>query len=284
MVIPPIMDVDAFPGPYSQARLEDLQLSSFLAAVAVGGGRHPFEISVPVSDPPDRIVRAADDTWGLELTELTIEDLRTGLGPMRAFGRELRERLDQSDDYKHLRGRVVSVTPIGTDAPKKPIQDMADVLSALKADKGSVTDVKEDLTLGAADHIPNDLGDYGSIGSLHVDVNGPGAVPGEIRVSASAHAQLRLSELLAGFEARTTEKDLPGNDLLLITCGLPDKRGYLCQADEWIFQILRDAFSEGLLLTRKPAHISAIAVHSFGRYQWFEAYRNADASPPLWRS
>src|SRR5690348_15315470 len=118
-LIPPVVDLPRYPGPLSQQRLEDLQLFGFLAAVASAGGEHPLEVRVPPSDPPDRVLIGRERMWAVELTELTLADVRAELGPMRGFGRTLQVALEASGEHEHLRGRIVNVSPSAGAAPRR---------------------------------------------------------------------------------------------------------------------------------------------------------------------
>jgi hypothetical protein len=127
---------------------------------------------------------------------------------------------------------------------------------------------------------PNDRGFYGQHGPFHVQVNG-GGTPGEITVSGSAQASFRLSEAIAALARRIAAKDRPGNDLLLITCRLPDEWGYLCPLDEFMFSRLADVLRDRpTVATPAPQHLQAVAMHAWDGPEWIELYRAAGASVP----
>jgi hypothetical protein len=267
------------PGPLTQDRLEDMQVFGFLTALAATGGRHPLSVAVPSTDPPDRLVGDGTLEWGLEMSELTLEDVRKELGPIRALGRALQVALTESADHEHLRGQLVMLSPADV-PPKDPSGELPAIVEALREDRGSLAEMQVDISEGLPEKLP-DAGFYGQIGSFVVHVNGPPGVPGQILVAASTQAQVYRSEALAALAARINAKDRSENDLVLVTCGLPDKRGYVCGVDEWIFQILREATTQGLLrLPDEPRHLQGVAVHSVASGTWFEAYRRPGPRVP----
>jgi hypothetical protein len=277
-LVPPLADVQRF-SALDQSRLEDLQVFAFLAAVAASGGLHPLDVTTPLSDPPDRVVRRGDREWAVELTELTVEDLRADLGRARAFGRSLQEGLEASGEHEHLRGRLVNVAPVAAELPSDPATSLPAVVAALKEDKGSISDIPIDPSQGLPEQLP-DVGFYGDVGAFNIHLNaGPGIV-GRILVSASTQAQIRRSEALESFQQRVASKDRPENEILVVTCGLPDKRGYMCAVDEWIFRLLREIAGDVGLPLDAPQYLTAVALHSFSTGEWFEAYRANDAEAP----
>jgi hypothetical protein len=154
--VPQMADVPHFAGPVSQQRLEDLQLFGFLVAVSSTGGNHPITIEVPPRDPPDRMLRCGGAAWGIELTELTLEDVRSELGPIRAAGRRLQAALRQSTEHEHLRGRPVTATVVKPEEfPRDIDTDIAAAVEILKADKGAMSDVQFDSTQGMPTQLPN---------------------------------------------------------------------------------------------------------------------------------
>lgn len=56
------------------------------------------------------------------------------------------------------------------------------------------------------------------------------------------------------------QKDRQGNDILLLTTGLPDSSGYICPLDQWLFAMLRD---HGLARALVPQHIRFAVVHDW---------------------
>jgi hypothetical protein len=213
----------------------------------------------------------------LELTALTLEDLRRDLGPLRSAGRTLQDRLQASAQHQHLLGRVVRVT--STAEPRELNDELDAVVELLKQDKGSLNDIEMDLSDGLPAELPN-AGFYGSVGGLVVDVNGPPGRPDTILVSASCRAKVRQTEALELMASRVTRKDDVRNDILLVTCGLPDKRGYVCAADPWIFETVAEAAGNAAFLPERPKHLTAVVLHHQADGRVLELYRQEDAVLP----
>jgi hypothetical protein len=246
-----------FRGPIPKEQIEDLQLWSALQALASQKGtRHPLSTRPIVPDPPDRVIAHETREWPTELTELTIEDLRGDLFRMRSIGRVLQDRLrDRHADFKHLDGRTVMLAKQdGQDLPKNTGILLDQVTNALTQDKGFIG---EDLGSGP------DMGRgiYGSQGPISVTVN-QAAQNGEVTVSATSQSPIFRSEVIRALGKRVEEKDEPQNELVIVSCGLPDKQGYACPYDHAIFLTLQKAVAEGMdILPNPPKHIRGGLIH-----------------------
>lgn len=139
-IVTAVLDQPVMSGPVQKDRREDLQLWSALNALAFCGvAPHPLGVSRG-DDPPDRWLYNRDQKWGVERTELTIEDVRQDLSQLRGVARELQRRLlEREADFAHLRGRMVVISKDPTlDLPKNPEQLFTDLATLLAADKGFV--------------------------------------------------------------------------------------------------------------------------------------------------
>jgi hypothetical protein len=248
-------------GPISKERREDLQLWAALEAMGGSGvARHPLGTRIG-ENPPDRYLVHGGRAWGTELTELTVQDVRRDLAPVRRFGRELQERLRaRSPDFAHLKGRLVTLAKLDdSPMPKDYSQLLSDLEGVLAVDSGfEGEDV--DLTQG----LPQQLGRrgmYGDHGPFNVLAH-PGTGNSDIMVSASSQTQVRRSEAIAALSARVAAKDKVGNEILLVTCGLLDEKGYTCPADQIIFHFLHESSAAGVsILPQKPVHIKGVLMH-----------------------
>jgi len=277
LVPPSPLDIPVLAGPLAKPRREDLQTWSFLLAAGASGARHPLGI-LPGEDPPDRELFARELRWAVELTELTAEDVRSELARARRVGREL-ERVLRRDErrFSHLRGRrvVASFAPEAGAWPDIPagVNDLAD---ALAEDRGCVGE-GIDLSRGLPDRMRTS-GLYGTYGAVVLQVY-PDGVEDEITLVASAQAQIRRSEVRAAVAARVAAKDDPRNDVLLMTCGLPDERGHVCGLDQFIYSfVAEDVRSGGPSVAAE--HLGAIVLHHWGTPHWLEIYRKDDFPLP----
>ena len=261
VILGSVLDQRLMSGPISKERREDLQLWAALEALGASGvARHPLGVRIG-EDPPDRYLIHGERIWGTELTELTVQDVRRDLSPIRRFGRDLQERLRaRPSDFAHLNGRLVTLAKLD-DSPM--LRDysrlLADFEVALAVDNGFVGQ-DSDLSQG----LPQQLGTkgmYGDYGPFNVVVN-PGAGNTDIIVSAFGQVQIKQSEAIAALGARVAAKDKPGNEILLVTCALVDENGYTCPADQIIFQFLRDISASGVsIVPEKPKHIKGALIH-----------------------
>lgn len=259
-----VLDQPYLVGPIAKSRREDLQVWSALQALAVSGvARHPLGTKLG-EDPPDRYLVLGDRAWGMELTELTVQDVRQDLALVRWFGRLLQEHLRAREAvFGHLRGKTVTLAKLPDLPMPREQEQLAELLaSALEEDKGYVG---EDMDLSQG--MPRQLGTrglYGDHGPFNVIVNPacPGGNGNQIVVSAFSQSQVRRSEAIAGLGACVAAKDRDCNEVLLVTCGLVDPKGYVCPADQSIFQLIRQAAEAGVsVLPRKPTHIRGILIH-----------------------
>jgi hypothetical protein len=256
-----ILDQPVLTGPVHKDRREDLQLWSALHALTVCGvALHPLGVSRG-DDPPDRWLFRGDRKWGVELTELTIEDVRQDLSLLRAVARELRGRvLEREADFAHLRGRLVVISKDpALDLPRDHGQLLTDLETLLATDQGFVGE-GQDLGQGP----PKQLGTrglYGKCGPFDVVAN-RNTNSNDIVLSAASPTTIYRSEAIEALGRRVAAKDHGPNEVLIVTCGLPDPRGYTCPADQTIFHLLWLADQAGVpLLPTRPTHLRGVLVH-----------------------
>jgi hypothetical protein len=262
VILGAVLDQPFLAGPVSKDRREDLQLWSVLQALAAAGAaRHPLGVRQG-DDPPDRYLVHGSRIWGTELTELTVQDVRQDLAPVRRFGRALQQRVwARASEFPHLRGRTVTLAKLPDPSmPRDHEQLLHDLEAVLAEDKGFVG---EDLDLSRG--LPAQLGTrgiYGDHGPFNIVVNPGVGGSDDIVISAFSQSQVHMSEAIAALGRRVAAKDKDGNEVLVITCGLIDENGYTCPADQSIFQMLRDAVQADIsVLPQKPANIRGILIH-----------------------
>ena len=267
------LDRPVLPGPVAKERREDLQVMDYLAGLSLQGiARHPLVFG-PGEDPPDRRLGHGSDVWGLELTELTVQDARATIAPMRNLGRELADRLRADEaTYGHLVDREIDWTIIDGPVTADTLEDVA---VALKEDRGVVKNPQ----LGSDGRLPETL-DVSS--GAYMDLPGGGilvrakAQPGPVSVTVSTTLQLHRSEAVDLLIHRISMKDKPGNRALLMTCSLPDAFGHACPLDAWLF----DLMVEHDLATHLPAptHLDYVTLTLWGTGRSVELFKRQ--SPP----
>lgn len=251
------LDKAVIPGPLSKEQREDLQMRQLqLALQATAPGTQAITVTLG-ADPPDRVVTIDGMTVGVELTELTLSDIREDLARARRFGRALEDRLQDRHRFGHLFGRRTSVSiklPEFLQCDHKALlESLYDMLSEDRGYFGEGLD----LSKGMPSVFPT-TGRY-LLGPLEVFVFREPGLPGtSAALSATTPTKIQLSELLSALHHRVAAKDLAGNDVLVMSCGLPDQRGYTCPSDYSIFRLLRDHVHRVQL---RPQHVKAVLVH-----------------------
>jgi hypothetical protein len=276
VILGSVLDQPFLAGPISKGRREDLQLWAALEAMGgCGVALHPLGTRIG-EDPPDRYLIHGSRTWGTELTELTVQDVRRDLSPVRRFGRELQERLRaRPSDFAHLKGRLVTLAKLDdSPMPRDQSQLFTDLEVVLAVDNGIVG---EDVDLRTG--LPGRLGTrgmYGDHGPFNVLVN-PSVGNSDIVVSASSQAQIKQSEAITALSARVAAKDEAGNEILLVTCGLIDERGYTCPADQVLFHFLRETLASGVsVMPKKPTYLKGVLIHLWNSPHLFHWECGAD--------
>jgi hypothetical protein len=244
----------------------------------MAGATHPLGIRPVDEDPPDRVLSAGNREWNLELTELTAPSVRRDLAQSREIGRQLEARLE-GQHLDHLRGHTVLISYLPQDGALAgdPSDAVSEVVAMLDEDKGYVGEGL-DLSQGLPNPWPEDArGFYGKTGPLTVTVQATG-VENTITVVATAQAEIRRSEAIEKLRERIDAKDIEGNDILLITCGLPDARGYSCPLDTFLFEQLAEAAKSPRPFA--PQHLTAVVLHLWNSVQWIVVCQAKDAAVP----
>lgn len=172
--------------------------------------------------------------------------------------RDLLHQRVESDHavYSHLAGRAVLIQKNSASMlPKKDGPLIHEIALALKENKGV-------LLFEGINHVPGDRGRYGRYGPFEVTVQ---AIPGidGIGIFVACEFQVRRSEAIAALANRVAIKDKPGNDILIVTCRVPDPYGWVSASDHAIFQQLLRAHQSGVnIMPKKPTHIRGIMIHA----------------------
>jgi hypothetical protein len=273
-----LIDEPAVPAPLTQRAAEELQIDSFLAAI--GRPRGPGVEARPGADPPDRVVTIGGRSWSLELTALTIDETRGDLARARQVGRRLHAALQADSLHAHLIGRkVLLALPSDGRAslPRSLAPTVKKLAGLLTEDRGCVGD-GVDFSAGPPAHWPNDRGFYGEHGPFNVQVNGDGT-PGAIEVVSTAQLQVSRSQARAILARRMNDKDRAENEILVMSCCLPDKHGHVCRLESFMFDFLK-ADPGRLDLATEPKHLQGVALHVWDTEDWIEIWRAPNAAVP----
>lgn len=272
------LDAPILQGPLSRDRREDLQTLAFALAVSVvDNPGHPIEIARG-ADPPDRTFTVNGATLAVELTELTASEIRADLAQARQLGRLLETELrGDVGRFRPLVGRriALSVLPMNV-APYDAVQMIHQLCTMLESDRGCVGD-GVDLSAGLPDPWPNQHGFYGQQGPVMVQSYRDG-MPNEIVVSSSCQAQISLSQTIATVAERVQVKDRECNELLVMSCGMPDERGYVCPIDAFMFQFIKEHLDR---IQLSPVRLKGVVLHLWGTPEWIDLFRSRDV-PLVW--
>lgn len=284
MIPPSVVDQRVLPGPVAKERREDLQLWGALQSLALLGMlTHPVATRAG-DDPPDRRLTAGGSDYAVELTELTLQQLRGRLAWVYWVGRLVSELLSHgADRYRHLAGRGVLISDATVDdavnSLHNPREVAEQIAAALTEDRGFVGE-GVDLSAGFPSAWPNRRGFYEKVAGFFVQVNQDTARPPgrPVPVVASSQATLSLRDVRTLFWSRVAAKDQPCNQVLIVSTGLVDAAGYVCAVDQWIFQMLAEhGVGEP---PAAPENLDAVVLHNYGSGNLFIAYQREDAGLP----
>jgi hypothetical protein len=132
--------------------------------------------------------------------------------------------------------------------------------------------------------VPGDArGFYGNLGLVILQVDNMPERPDDVLVVAATQARFLRSEAIAALQRAINAKDDPRNDVVLITCGLPDSHGYLCPMDSFLFNDLVQAVSGGVTIT-PPRHLQGVIVHDWSSGQLIEVWAREGSRLPWAKS
>ena len=243
----------------------------------------------PPSDPPDLVVTTRGHEYGVELTSITTPDVsRQRLSEIREIGRHLSELIrNDSERFAHLVGTQVSLAEMASDnhrPPRAHARRMREIVDSLAEALGP--------QIGTVDGTPfTSPGDpEGTVipaeiamrGRARVDeaywlevhkVSNDRATP---HVVANCQVELFPSLVAQTFIERVQKKDRQGNEFLLVTTGLPDKEGYVCPADIWVFHILKEQALAGKIEIPPLRHLRQIVLNHWGCPPWTVYFGDID--------
>jgi len=279
------VDAPAVQGPFSGARREDAQLWSFLGVLSCAGlANNPLTVHLPeAGDPPDRILASPTVTWNLELTQISLGDVLKNVAVVRQLGRAVEKQIKEEwADYAHLRGRRATLSVLDlAKLPRRTAPLVAEICDALREDRGYVGEGL-DLSNGLPDQIPGDArGFYGNHGPVIVQVDQIPEAPEAFLAVSSTQAQFHRSEAMAALQRAVSEKDDVRNNVVLVTCGLPDSHGFLCPMDFFLFEEVAQTIASGYKV-QPPQHLHGVVLHHWPTGRLTEVWEREDTMLP-WR-
>jgi hypothetical protein len=85
-------------------------------------------------------------------------------------------------------------------------------------------------------------------------------------------AAFSRSQARAILARRMNDKDRAENEILVMSCCLPDKHGHVCRLESFMFDFLK-ADPGRLDLATEPKHLQGVALHVWDTEDWIEIWR-----------
>jgi hypothetical protein len=257
------------PGELSKDHLEDMQMFSFLYAASISQ-RYSTPIAVSRgSDRPDRVISAGNIQHNVELTSVTFVDIRKEFAKGIRAAEKIKLTIEKNaDGYRHLIGRLVSVAITNEKGRAAKLTSIHDrVVELLKEDKGYIgQDV--DLDRVFSEEWTSKSGFYGDGDLFMMQVHNNPQNSG-FCVTASYQADVRLSDILRLISERVAEKDIECNEVLLMSCSLPDRNGNVCTLDSFLFKSIAENVHAVKI---EPRYLKVVILHDVSSGFWLPLY------------
>jgi hypothetical protein len=229
----------------------------------------------PPSDPPDLLVTTRGREYAVELTSISTPDVsRQRLSEVRAIGRNLTELIKrESQRFSHLVGKRIILQELASDEHRPPkalgrqMEQVVGRLSdALGPEIGTIdrtpwlppgsppgTTVPGDVTMRGRAWVD------GTNYLLEVHTNQDAEAPAN--VVANCQVELVSRVLVETLINRVHQKDREGTEFLLITTGLPDNAGYVCPADAFVFELIKQLAFSGRINFTPLRHLKQVVIN-----------------------
>lgn len=276
----------------SQDSIEIDQFFDFALAAQARGELPAIEsYRKPLSDPPDLLVTTRGRDYGVELTSISTPEVsRQRLAEIRMIGRDLANLIKrQSVRFPHLVGTRIILQEHAGDAQRPPrtltrqrdgniVDRLADALSPAIG----VVDRRPLLPLDSLPGtvVPPEVAMRGrawvdGIYLLEVFANEDDAAAPP-NVVANCQVELVDNVLVKTFVDRVKRKDREGTEFLLVTTGLPDKAGYVCPADSYVFELLKRLAFAGKITFPRLHHLRQVAINHWRYPPWTMVFADGD--------
>lgn len=95
-------------------------------------------------------------------------------------------------------------------------------------------------------------------------------------VVANCQVELAPRVLIETLVTRIHRKDREGTEFLLITTGLPDKAGYICPADSYVFELIKQLAFAGKIKCSPLRHLRQVVMNHWGCPPWTLVFADGD--------
>ena len=274
----------------SQEMIEDQQFLDFARAAQLRGELPAIECyQRPPSDPPDLLVTTRGREYAVELTSITTPEVsRQRLSEIRAIGHKLSELIrSDSERFAHLVGKTVSLAEMASDdqrPPKTNARRMLEIVNRLGDALGPQIGTVDYTPLTSPEApvgtvIPGNIAMRGRVQvdeTYWLEVHKAPDETATPHVVANCQVSLYPRRVAQTFVERVQKKDRPGNEFLLVTTGLPDKQGYVCPADHWVFHVLQEQALAGKIELPQPRYLRQIVLNHWGQPPWTISFGGDD--------
>jgi len=262
LMISQLSDEEILEPGLSKLDREQLQFEAFSAAVPAYQGA----TATHGNDPPDLLVSQIDRTVGLEITQLSVSNLRSDVAHLSEISRILRDSVDVNGaEYAHLSGRTVRVAVHSIPTRREIPGLVREVAQVLLVDVGYMWE-GVDLSGGFPDSIKEMKGLHKSVAGAPI-VSVERAKDGEfdVRANLSGGLLVPIAEIEAAVIDLIATKDRPENDVLVISTGMPDYNGLTFPADVYLFEALREFELPG---ENAPQHLDEVYLHHWPSHDY----------------
>ncbi|ABM15143.1 hypothetical protein [Mycolicibacterium vanbaalenii] len=273
--------------PLSKQVHENMQLSDFLTMAQLGGLVGDIRnIEWLADDPPDASVTMADgQVFAVELSSISVTDVtRSRLSELRMIEDALVQRIaDDVASYPHLFGRTVALSELASDGNRPPKRNSAQMTALvdrfaeeLRTDFGVVGTAADGP--GIPEVITFDAANIGRryIEQYSVETWQTGAADVKPQFVSSAQIDVSHNLLCERIIKVAEAKDKSTNQVLVITTGIVDRRGYRIPSDRYVFRI---AFELAKTRLKLPAlnYLNQVILHFWSEPRFLVLYQREGA-------
>jgi hypothetical protein len=235
--------------PIEKRLLEMLHLQRLAVDAKFATGSELFEAWEVGSDPPDFSIFANGETSGWELTTLSIPSRRNA----QALFREVRSRLLLQHRHRvgHLSGYQINMwfghaeDKIGLPYERTDAASIDELVELLVAYRPDPNQFRVEVAGGPPQQLTNANPVAGPQDVKFFCVPLLGGVPSSwllfmtgFELGLSYQSNHRISDEWSRLQELISRKDRPGNDVLLISAGAPDRLGQVFLAEEALANFL----------------------------------------------
>jgi hypothetical protein len=244
----------------------------------------------PPSDPPDLLVTTRGREYAVELTSISTPDVsRQRLSEVRTIGRNLTDLIKRErQHFPHLVGKRIILQELASDDQRPPkahgrkIEGVVDRLAEALGPGIGTVDRTPLLPPGSPPGtvVPGEVAMRGrawvdgTTYLLEVHPNEDADSPPNLVANCQVELVSRvLAETLVD---RVLRKDREGTEFLLITTGLPDKAGFLCPADSYVFELIKQLASAGRIKFPPLRYLKQVVINHWRCPPWTMVFADGD--------